>query len=94
MSSLPKDILKLSQGQKIMFYSLIIQDDGRPLVAYSITVFQDLTFLLYCRTYVLEVSTVSHIVTALPRFRNCSEVANVIVHVKNVFDQYEAAQQI
>ena len=48
---LPKDILKLVKENKVTYYVLKEDDNGRPFVNYSLKIKEDLQFSMYCNEY-------------------------------------------
>ena len=80
---LPKDILKLVKENKVTYYVLKEDDNGRPFVNYSLKIKEDLQFSMYCNEVEVNPSKVAHLCKN-KKVNSCIGVLNILVYLKNM----------
>ena len=80
---LPKDILKLANENKVTYYVLKEDDNGRPFVNYSLKIKEDLQFSMYCNEVEISPTKVAHLCKN-KKVNSCSGVVNILVYLKNM----------
>ena len=81
-----RDTLKLKQENKLTLYSIEENDLGRPSVKYSLTIMEDLQFILWCREVKVSPHKVAHI-SKTKLANTCAVVENIIVFLRNMSDE-------
>jgi hypothetical protein len=80
---LPKGILKIDTENKVTYYAIKEDDNGRPFVNYSLNIKEDMQFSMFCHQVEVNSSKIAHIFKN-KKVNSCIGVVNILVYLKNM----------